>query len=103
MKLKLLLRTTTQNGNEVVLKLNIPPSKYTGLMDFIRLTLNQEKDVSVAFEKITKKSGREDSKVSGMVKPKTARDTQKQLADLEQEIKILHQKRKKQLQKRKHK
>ena len=103
MKLKLMFKTTSQNGKDIILKLNIPPSKYTGLMDFIRLTLNQERDINIAFEKVTRKSGREESKVSGMFKPKITRDTQKQLADLEEEIKVFEQKKRKQLQKRKHK
>ncbi len=103
MKLKLLLKTTTQNGKDITLKLNIPPSKYAGLMDFIRLSLNQEREINVTFEKITKKSGREESKVGGILKPATSRDTQKQLSELEEEIKLFEQKKKKQLQKRKHK
>jgi len=95
LKLRLVLRTTTKKGKDVYLKFNIAPSKHLGFINFINLALNQDKPVSISFEKISKKGDKEESKIVGTFKFEGISD-----AELEAEIRDREKKRKKQHQKR---
>ena len=89
------MKTTTNKNKEVCIKLNLPPSKHLGFINFINLALNQDKPVSISFEKINKKGDKEESKIVGTFKFEGKSD-----AELEAEIKDREKKRKKQHQKR---
>jgi len=95
LKLRLVLKTTTKKDKEVCIKLALPPSKHLGFVNFINLALNQDKLVSISFEKINKKGDKEESKIVGSFKFEGKSD-----AELEAEIKDREKKRKKQHQKR---
>ena len=95
MKLKLILKVTTNKNKDVYLKFNIAPSKHLGFINFVNLALNQDKPVSISFEKISKKGDKEESKIVGTFKFEGKSD-----AELEAEIKDREKKRKKQHQKR---
>ena len=98
MKLRLVLKTTTKKNKDVYLKFNIAPSKHLGFINFINLALNQDKPVSLTFEKISKKGDKEESKIVGTFKFEGKNDAE--LKQIEEEIKDQEKKRKKQHQKR---
>ncbi|MBD3193901.1 MAG: hypothetical protein GF317_02520 [Candidatus Lokiarchaeota archaeon] len=68
MKLRLVLKTVTENGKEVSIKFNIAPSKHIGFINFINLAMNQDKPISISFEKISKTREKEESKIEGQFK-----------------------------------
>ena len=103
MKLRLTLKTKTNKDKEVVLKLNVAPSKHIGFINFVNLALEQGNGVELAFEKISKTGDKEESKIAGVFKFEAKKDAEKQLKQWENDVKEREQKRKKQLQKRKHK
>ncbi len=98
MKLRLVLKTTTNKNKDVYLKFNIAPSKHLGFINFINLALNQDKQVSISFEKINKKGEKEESKIVGTFKFEGKKDAE--LKQIEDEIKDQEKIRKKQHQKR---
>ena len=98
LKLKLVLKTTTKKDKEVCFKLALPPSKHIGFINFINLALNQDKPVSLTFEKISKSGEKEESKIVGTFKFEGKDEAG--LKQLEEEIKDKEKKRKKQHQKR---
>ena len=98
MKLRLVLKTTTKKNKDVYLKFNIAPSKHLGFINFINLALDQDKPVSLSFEKISKKGDKEESKIVGTFKFEGKDDVE--LKQLEEEINNQERKRKKQHQKR---
>jgi len=98
LKLRLILKTTTKKNKDVYLKFNIAPSKHLGFINFINLALNQDKPVSITFEKISKKGDKEESKIVGTFKFEGKKDAE--LKQIEEEIKDQERIRKKQHQKR---
>ena len=98
MKLRLVLKTSTKKDKDVYLKFNIAPSKHIGFINFINLALNQDKPVSLTFEKISKTGEKEESKIVGTFKFEGKSDAE--LKQIEEEIKDRGKKRKKQHQKR---
>jgi hypothetical protein len=98
LKLRLVLKTTTKKDKDVYLKFNIAPSKHYGFINFINLALNQDKPVSLSFEKRSKKGDVEESKIVGIFKFEGKGDVK--LKQIEEEIKDQEKKRKKQHQKR---
>ena len=64
MKFRLVFETKTENGNDVVLKFNVAPSKVQGLINFLNIALNHGNDVNFTIEKVSKDK-REFSKVKG--------------------------------------
>lgn len=55
MKFRAVLKTKTKKGNDVVLKLKIPPSKHQGLSNFLKIALdpdNKNNDITFTIEKI---------------------------------------------------
>lgn len=101
MKLRLILRTTTNKGKEVSIKFNIAPSKHIGFINFINLALKQSTPVTISFEKISKSGEKEESKIIGTFNFQGKEDSS--LKQLNDEIAEEERKRKKQHQKRKQK
>ncbi len=99
MKLRLILKTTTKKKKEVILKLNIAPSKHIGFINFINLALSQDSPIELSFEKVSKTGDREESKIVGQFKLQGKADSQ--LYELEEQIQNEERKRKKLQQKRK--
>ena len=98
LRLKLILKTTTKKNKDVYLKFSIPPSKHLGFINFINLALNQDKPVSLSFEKISKKGDKDESKIVGIFKFEGKSDAE--LKQIEEDIKDQERKKKKQHQKR---
>ncbi len=98
MKLRLVLKTSTKKEKDVSIKFNIAPSKHYGFINFINLALEQEKPVTISFEKINKSGEKEESKVVGTFKFEGKDVTG--LKQLEEEVKDKEKRRKKQHQKR---
>jgi len=99
LKLRLILKTTTKKKKELSLKMNIAPSKHIGFINFINLALKQDLPIELSFEKISKTSEREESKIFGQFKLQGKADSK--MYELEQEIQDAERKRKKLHQKRK--
>jgi len=99
LKLRLILKTTTKKKKEVTLKINIPPSRHIGFINFINLALSQDSPIELSFEKISKTGEREASKIVGQFKLQGKADSQ--LYELEEQIQNEDRKRKKLQQKRK--
>ncbi|TFG22336.1 MAG: hypothetical protein EU532_14480 [Promethearchaeota archaeon] len=68
MKLRLVLKTKTNNEKDRSIKFNIAPSKLEGMLNFIQLASSKNQPVSITFEKISKTGEREESKVEGKFK-----------------------------------
>ena len=98
MKLRLVLKTSTKKEKDVSIKFNIAPSKHYGFINFINLALEQDKPVTLSFEKINKLGDKEESKVVGIFKFE-GKDLA-ELKQLEEEVKDKEKRRKKQHQKR---
>ncbi len=101
LKLRLVLKTTTKKDKKVIIKLNIAPSKHLGFVNFINLALNQGKDVTLSFEKVSKSGSVEESKITGRFKFE-GKD-EKELKQLEEEIQEKERIKTKQKQRRKQK
>jgi hypothetical protein len=101
LKIQLVLTTTTQNNKKNIIKFKIAPSKHLGLINLIKLALNQKSKVDITFEKISRSGDREESKISGSFKFES--ESSLPLKQLEEQIKERERKRKKRHQKRKHK
>lgn len=55
MKFRVVLKTKTKKGKDLVLKLKIPPSKHQGLINFLQIATNDENpnnDTTFTIEKI---------------------------------------------------
>lgn len=65
MKLRLVLKTKTNNDKDTCIKFNVAPSKQEGILNFIQLASSKNQSVSISFEKISKSGEREESKVEG--------------------------------------
>ena len=64
MKFRLVFETTTKNGKKVQLKFKVPPSKHLGLINFMKIAVEQGNEVDFAVEKIIDDK-KESSKVKG--------------------------------------
>ncbi|MHA1343564.1 MAG: hypothetical protein ACTSQG_06240 [Promethearchaeota archaeon] len=89
----------TKKDKEIVIKFPIAPSKHIGFINFVNLALNQNREVTLSFEKISKSGEREESKIIGCFKFQ-GKD-EKGLKQLEEEIQEKERLRKKQQLKRK--
>ncbi|MFW9875643.1 MAG: hypothetical protein ACFFG0_21275 [Candidatus Thorarchaeota archaeon] len=101
MKLRLILKTKTKKGKDVIMKFSIPPSKHIGFINFINLTLNQDLPIELSFEKISKTGEREASKIYGQFKLQGKVNSK--IYELDEQIQDAERKRKKLQQKRKQK
>jgi hypothetical protein len=63
-KFRLVFETTTKNGKKVQLKFKVPPSKHLGLINFMKIAVEQGNEVDFAVEKIVEDK-KESSKVKG--------------------------------------
>ena len=93
MKLRLILKTKTKKGKDIVIKLNIGPSKHLGFVNFINLCLSQGNDVDISFEKISKTGEVKSSTVKGAFKFEAI--DKKELKELEDEVEAKEKQRKK--------
>ena len=53
MKFRLVFETTTKKGKKVLLKFKVPPSKHLGLINFLKIAMEQGNEVNFAVEKIS--------------------------------------------------
>lgn len=68
MKIKLVLSTTSpKKGKPIEFKLNVPPSKEIGFINFVNAAMKGDSPIKVSFEKISKEK-KERSKVEGEFK-----------------------------------
>ena len=64
MKFRLVFETTTKKGKKVLLKFKVPPSKHLGLINFLKIAVEQGNEVNFAVEKISEDK-KEFSKIKG--------------------------------------
>ena len=64
MKFRLVFETKSKNGHPVVLKFKVPPSKHQGLVNFLKIAMEENHPVEFTVEKI-QKGEHELSKVKG--------------------------------------
>ena len=64
MKFRLVFETTTKKGKKVLLKYKVPPSKHLGLINFLKIAMEDGNEVSFAVEKISEDK-KELSKIKG--------------------------------------
>ena len=68
MKIRLVLSTKSpKQGKPIELKLNVPPSKQTGFINFINAAMQGDSTINVSFEKVAKEI-KEKSKIQGEFK-----------------------------------
>ncbi|MHA1489366.1 MAG: hypothetical protein ACTSRI_06895 [Promethearchaeota archaeon] len=95
------MKTKTKKNKEITIKFNIAPSKHLGFINFINLALNQDKEVMVSFEKISKSGEKEQSKIFGNFKFQGKIQGKDELGLLEEKIQEKERKRQKQKQRKK--
>ena len=64
MKFRLVFETTTKKGKKVLIKYKVPPSKHLGLINFLKIAMEDGNEVSFAVEKISEDK-KELSKIRG--------------------------------------
>ncbi len=65
MKIRLVLSTKSpKQGKPIELKLNVPPSKQIGFINFVNAAMQGDSTINISFEKITKEN-KEKSKIQG--------------------------------------
>ena len=52
MKFRLVFETTSKNGHPVQLKFKVPPSKHQGLVNFLKIAIEEGNPVEFTVEKI---------------------------------------------------
>ncbi|TXT59265.1 MAG: hypothetical protein BAJALOKI2v1_230010 [Promethearchaeota archaeon] len=93
MKLRLVLKQITNKGKDVTIKFNIAPSQQIGFVNFVNLALNQDNNVKISFEKISKTGDKEESKIAGLFKFQAK--GKEEIIQLEEEVKEEAKKRQK--------
>lgn len=68
MKFRIILETKTKNNHDLVLKLNVPPSKHQGIVNFMKIALENNNDVVFKVEKESAAGEKEKSSVFGKFK-----------------------------------
>jgi hypothetical protein len=68
MKFRIVLKSKTKKGYDLVLKLKVPPSKHQGLVNFLKIALESDTDVTFTVEKIGTDKKQEESSVFGKFK-----------------------------------
>nr|MDO8083386.1 hypothetical protein [Candidatus Sigynarchaeum springense] len=80
LKIRLVLSTKSpKQGKPIEFKLNVPPSKQIGFINFVNAAMQTDSSINISFEKIVKKN-KEKSKIQGEFKffqGETARSTEK--------------------------
>lgn len=64
-KFNLVFETTTKNGHKTQLKFHVPPSKHLGLINFLKMATEDDKNVQFTIEKVTPEK-KESSKTKGI-------------------------------------
>ena len=64
MKFRLVFETTTKKGKKVLIKFKVPPSKHLGLINFLKIAIEDGNEVNFAVEKISEDK-KELSKIKG--------------------------------------
>jgi hypothetical protein len=68
MKIRLVLSTKSpKQGKPIELKLNVPPSKQLGFINFVNAAMQGDSTINISFEKIIKEA-MEKSKIQGEFK-----------------------------------
>ncbi len=67
MKFRLIFETTTKNGNPVQIKFKVPPSKHQGVVNFLKIALEDGNPVDFFVEK-TDKEKQERGRIKGTFK-----------------------------------
>jgi len=68
MKFRIVLKSKTKKGHDLVLKLKVPPSKHQGLVNFLKIALESDTNVTFTIEKIGTDKKQEESSVFGKFK-----------------------------------
>jgi hypothetical protein len=68
MKFRVVLKTTTKKGHDLVLKLKVPPSKHQGLVNFLNIAMESDEQVIFTIEKISTEQEHSESSVFGEFK-----------------------------------
>ena len=68
MKFRIVLKSKTKKGHDLVLKLKVPPSKHQGLVNFLKIALESDTDVTFTVEKVGTDKKQEESSVFGQFK-----------------------------------
>ena len=68
MKFRIVLETKTKNDYDLVLKLNVPPSKHQGIVNFMKIALENDSEVVFKVEKESAEGEKERSSVYGEFK-----------------------------------
>ncbi len=68
MKFRVVLKTKTKKGHDLVLKLKVPPSKHQGLVNFLNTAIASEEQVTFTVEKISTEQEHSESSVYGEFK-----------------------------------
>ena len=53
MKFRVVLKTKTKKGHDLVLKLKVPPSRHQGLVNFLNAAMTSDEQVTFTVEKIS--------------------------------------------------
>jgi hypothetical protein len=80
MKFRVVLKTKTKKGHDLVLKLNVAPSKHQGLVNFLKAATDSDNEVTFTVEKISTEQEHTESSVFGnfkFQKKSTKKETQK--------------------------
>ena len=73
MKFRVVLKTKTKKGKDLVLKLKVPPSKHQGLVNFLNTAMDADEQVTFTIEKISTEQEHSESSVFGDFKFKKAK------------------------------
>ena len=65
MKFRVVLKTKTKKGHELVLKLKVPPSKHQGLVNFMNAAMGADENVTFTVERISTEQEHTESSVFG--------------------------------------
>jgi hypothetical protein len=68
MKFRVVLKTQTKKGKDLVLKLKVPPSKHQGLVNFLNTAMDADHQVTFTVEKISTEQEHSESSVFGKFK-----------------------------------
>jgi len=79
MKFRVVLKTKTSKGHDLILKLKVPPSKHQGLVNFLNAAMENDNQVTFTVEKISHDEGPSESSVFGdfKFKKKTSKKKKK--------------------------
>lgn len=68
MKFRVVLKTKTRKGHDLVLKLKVPPSKHQGLVNFLTAAMDTDEQVTFTVERVSSEHEHTESSVYGNFK-----------------------------------